>query len=119
MAVFSHGVASGDPTPEGVVLWTRVSPQPDTRAIAVEWRIARDPQLDDVVAEGQAHASPEHDLTVKVDVGGLEPATTYHYGFSCEGSSSPVGRTRTAPEGSTERVRLGVVSCACWTHGFF
>lgn len=116
--LFAHGVASGDPHPDAVVIWTRISPSsPD--AVPVRWRLARTPDLQAVVAHGVADAVPEHDFTVKVDVRGLQPSTTYHYGFEARGVSSPVGRTRTAPRGTAERIRLGVVSCACWPHGFF
>ena len=116
--VFAHGVASGDPTHDGIVLWTRVTPDsPDP--VPVRWRLGRSPDLDEVVARGEARAVPERDFTVKVDVGGLDPATSYYYGFEAAGAASPVGRTRTAPSGSTSAVRLGVVSCANWAHGFF
>ena len=115
---FAHGVASGDPGPDGAVLWTRVSPSsPDP--VAVRWRVAANPDLDDPVAEGEVEAAAEQDFTVHVDVGGLAPSTTYYYGFETGGASSPVGRTRTTPRDGTERIRVGVVSCACWSHGFF
>ena len=117
-SLFAHGVASGDPGPDGVVLWSRISPS-SSDPVGVRWRVAATPGLEDVVAQGEAQAAPEHDFTVKVDVRGLEPSTTYYYGFDTAGSTSPVGRTRTAPRGPTDRIRLGVVSCACWTHGFF
>ncbi|HEX2193177.1 MAG TPA: alkaline phosphatase D family protein [Acidimicrobiales bacterium] len=115
---FAHGVASGDPLPDRVVLWTRVSPS-GSGPVAVGWRVGTTPDLSQVVTEGSADAVAERDFTVKVDVGGLEPATTYYYRFETAGRPSPVGRTRTAPTGPTERIRLGVVSCACWPHGFF
>lgn len=117
-AVFAHGVASGDPGPHSVVLWTRIS-TPCLDPVPVRWRVAATPDLEATVAQGVAEAVAEHDFTVKVDVGGLEPSTTYHYAFEAGDSASPVGRTRTAPSSVTERVRLGVVSCSCWPHGFF
>ena len=85
----------------------------------MRWRLSRWPDLQDVVARGKAQAGPEHDFTVKVEVGGLDPATTYYYAFEAAGASSPVGRTRTAPSGPTTALRLGVISCAHWAHGFF
>jgi alkaline phosphatase D len=132
-------VASGDPTPDGVVLWTRlsgtfgapgvpggagVSPGVPGGAgvspgVPVEWRVSTDPALERVVASGVAPARPEADHTVHVDVTGLEPSTTYWYGFSTGTARSPVGRTRTAPDGPVERLRIGVVCCAHWTAGFF
>ena len=117
-APFAHGVASGDPKPDGVVLWTRVSPS-SSDPVPVRWRVAATPDLGAVIAQGQAEAVTERDFTVHVDVVGLEPSTTYYYDFEAAGVASPVGRTRTTPSGRTERIRLGVVSCACWPHGFF
>ena len=115
---FAHGVASGDPLADGVVLWTRVSPS-GPGPVDVRWQVATTPELETVVAEGDTEAAGEHDFTVKVDVRGLEPGTTYYYRFETAGRFSPVGRTGTAPGGSPERIRMGVVSCACWPHGFF
>jgi len=117
-SLFAHGLASGDPVADGVVLWTRVSPS-SAEPVAVRWRVATDPDVEAVVAEGGVEAAAEHDFTVKVDVRDLQPATTYYYAFEAAGLFSPVGRTRTAPRGPTDRIRLGVVSCACWPHGFF
>lgn len=87
--------------------------------VPLRWRLGRTPDLEVPVARGEALAAPEHDYTVKVDVRGLEPSTTYYFGFESGGHSSPVGRTRTAPRGGAEGVRLGVVSCASWAQGFF
>ena len=115
---FGHGVASGDPTADGVVLWTRLSGS--SRPVVVRWTLAADAELADVVAEGDTEASPEHDWTVQIDVGGLRPATTWWYAFEAQGQRSPVGRTRTLPEpGSGEELRLGVVSCASFAAGRF
>ncbi len=120
---FRHGVASGDPGPDGVLLWTRVTTDAGA-PLPVRWKVSRKPDLSEVVAEGEAAAAADHDFTVKVDVRGLQPSTTYFYAFESgafEGGScrSPVGRTRTTPAGPTDSVRLGVVSCASWPHGFF
>ena len=117
--VFAHGVASGDPSADGVVLWTRLTAAGTPGPVPVRWRASLSPDLSGAVAEGEVEASVERDRTVHVDVGGLEPATTYYYRFDALGSSSPVGRTRTTPRGATSRVRLGVASCANWAHGFF
>jgi alkaline phosphatase D len=113
---FAHGVASGDPLADRVVLWTRVEAR---AATPVRWRIARDPALRDLVGQGRTLAAPERDFTVKLDVGGLEPGTTYWYGFEALGVSSPVGRTRTLPSGPTERLRLAFASCANITQGYW
>jgi alkaline phosphatase D len=115
---FRHGVASGDPLADGVVLWTRVTPDEDG-AVEFAWRIAGDPDLHEVVAEGTAVTDASTDYTVHVDARGLEPATTYFYTFEALGRRSPVGRTRTAPRGHCDRLRLALVSCAKYTAGYF
>ena len=118
MTAFRHGVASADPLPDGVLLWTRCTT--DGRGpVPVDWWVSPTAEASDVVARGTAEASPEADFTVDVDVRGLEPATSYWYGFRAGGTSSPVGRTRTAPDGPVERLRVGLVSCAYWSCGFF
>ena len=113
---FRHGVASGDPLPHSVVLWTR-----SQGATEVDWVVARDPELRRVVARGTATTSADVDHTVKVDPGGLEPATTYWYRFSAGDDHSPTGRTRTAPAPGSpvDHVRLGLVSCASYAAGWF
>lgn len=116
---FQHGVASGDPLADRVIIWTRVTVDaPDP--VPVRWIVARDPDLRDVVASGEAVTGAESDHTVNVDATGLEPATTYWYRFELPvGSASPVGRTRTAPAGRVERVRFAAVSCSSFAAGFF
>jgi alkaline phosphatase D len=111
-------VASGDPAHDGVVVWTRVSDAAGA-SVPVRWRVATDPELHHVVAEGDAEAVSEHDFTVQVVVTGLQPATTYWYGFAAGDGVSPVGRTRTAPVGPVERLRVGVVCCSHYETGFF
>ncbi|MFE9095157.1 alkaline phosphatase D family protein [Streptomyces sp. NPDC007264] len=125
---FLHGVASGDPLPDGVLLWTRVTPTaeavpgsgvgPDTE---VRWTVARDRTLTDVVATGSLTATAASDHTVKADIRGLEPATDYWFRFSAGGTDSPVARTRTAPatDAAVTGLRFGVVSCANWEAGYF
>src|SRR6058998_1818372 len=93
--LFEHGVASGDPLADRVILWTRVTTR--AHALSVSWRVARDADLRDVVAAGWATAAAEHDHTVHVDAIGLAPDSVYYYGFSADGAESPVGRTRTLP----------------------
>ena len=120
LAPFLHGVASGDPLADGVVIWTRVDPGTDrTRTIPLSWRVATDPALEDVVVDGTAEARPERDWTVKVDVRGLEPGHTYFYGFLAEGVASLTGRTKTAPAAGVTHLRFGVVSCSNLPDGFF
>lgn len=125
---FGHGVASGDPVPDGVLLWTRVTPVPEAVPgsgsgpdVTVSWEVARDEEFRAVVARGAVRTGPARDHTVKVDVAGLDPATWYWYRFRYGSAVSMVGRTRTAPaEGSpVDRLRLATVSCANWQAGYF
>jgi len=120
LIAFRHGVASADPLPDGVLLWTRCST--DAREpVAVRWWISTVPDGSQVVARGTAEATSERDHTVHVDVAQLEPATTYWYGFSAGDVRSPTGRTRTAASGGGPRqhLRLGLTSCASWPCGYF
>lgn len=126
---FLHGVASGDPLPDGILLWTRVTPAPDAvpgsglgADTPVAWEIAEDRDFTRIAARGTAVARAASDHTVKADVRGLRPATAYWFRFSA-GSTvlSPVGRTRTAPAAgaAVPGIRFGVVSCANWEAGWF
>jgi alkaline phosphatase D len=115
---FRHGVASGDPHPDRVILWTRVT-LVDELEPDVAWVVARDPELGDVVASGIVTTSESVDFTVKVDAAGLDEGTTYFYAFTCAGIRSPIGRTKTAAAGSVDRLRLALVSCAKYTAGYF
>lgn len=120
LARFEHGVASGDPLQDRVVIWTRATPlEPAVDAIALRWMIATDPFMQDMVDEGFVRAEAARDYTVKVDVDGLEPGTVYHYRFIAGDSASPVGRTRTLPEGRTEQVVIAAASCANHPFGYF
>lgn len=115
---FGHGVASGDPLPAQVVLWTRVDGAEGD--VPVRWLVAQDQALAEVVQEGEAVATAEADHTVHVDVAGLDPATTYFYAFEHGGSRSPIGRTSTARTADDAgEVRLGVVSCSSFAAGPF
>ena len=117
---FQHGVASGDPLSDGIILWTRVTPAQRTdSAIDVEWALATDPSIKRVVARGQTRTHASRDYTVKVDVRGLEAGTRYYYQFNSEGDQSPVGRTRTAPAGGDEPVAFAAASCANHSIGYF
>lgn len=125
---FQHGVASGDPLPNSVLLWTRVTPSavstpgsgvgPATR---VRWELAKDRQFQEVVANGTVSTGPQRDHTVKVIVNRLAPGTDYWYRFRVGSSQSPVGKTHTAPPvgARVDRLRMGVVSCANWQAGYF
>lgn len=115
---FLHGVASGDPLRDRVILWTRVSAAAPG-ALSVAWQVALDPDFAVIVTQGTATASPEQDYTVKVDATGLQPGTAYWYRFVQGLNRSPAGRTRTLPEGNVQQVRFGVFSCANFPAGYF
>lgn len=115
---FLHGVASGDPVADGVILWTRVTPV-DAAPVPVTWRVATDADMNQIVREGSTTADPARDHTVKIDVRGLGAGRWYFYEFEALGGRSIVGRTRTAPAGGGDHLRLGVVSCSNYQGGFF
>ncbi|MGX6603508.1 alkaline phosphatase D family protein [Micromonosporaceae bacterium Da 78-11] len=132
--VFGYGVASGDPTADAVVIWTRATPPPrrpgDPVAtpgsglgapLRVEWEVARDPQFRRPVCHGSVLTSASSDHTVKVDVAGLRPYTRYYYRFRAKGETSAVGRTRTAPDEphTVHALRFALVSCSNYTGGYF
>jgi alkaline phosphatase D len=115
--LFRHGVASGDPLPDRVMIWTRVtSPSGATK---VRWRVGTDDTLSNVVASATVETSALRDHTVKVDVPGLSPGRPYYYAFDADGDTSAIGRTKTLPADSVERVRLATVSCSNYPAGYF
>jgi alkaline phosphatase D len=140
---FQHGVASGDPLQDRVILWTRITPDAmllescrqleleaprnreararldELRNVVVTWEVALDREFRRRVAAGTAFARASADYTVKIDAVRLRPATTYYYRFGCQGLVSPVGRTRTLPQGGVEQVKLAVVSCSNYPAGYF
>lgn len=118
---FQHGVASGDPLTDRVILWTRVTPPQASGAqspIDVRWQIAEDERLAQVVARGTVPAAAERDFTVKVDAPDLRPGRLYYFAFEAGGERSPIGRTRTLPD-RADRLRFASVSCANYPAGFF
>jgi alkaline phosphatase D len=119
-AHFTHGVASGDPLQDRVILWTRVLPgsgQPEM--LNVSWEVAADQRFNNVVAAGITQTGPERDFTVKVDASGLDAGQSYFYRFTAEGVSSVTGRTRTLPSAGVAQARLAVVSCSNYPQGYF
>jgi alkaline phosphatase D len=115
---FLHGVASGDPTPRKVVIWTRVSGAAASDRVPVRWRLL-EADTEVPAGHGRSLARPESDWTVRIDVGGLRPDTRYLYEFEVEGERSMRGRTRTLPEGDAASIRFGQVSCAKFNAGHF
>ena len=116
-AVFAHGVASGDPATDSVVIWTRISGAREP--VAVDWYVARDSGMSDVVAHGQYTTGDYRDYTVKPVVDGLDAGRTYFYHFIVNGVTSPLGRTKTLPAGHLEKLVLAVASCSNYPFGWF
>ena len=127
---FTLGVASGDPLPDGVVLWTRLAPEPlaadgrggmPSRPVPVQWELALDDRFRRVVRRGVALARPQSAHSVHVEVSGLQAARPYWYRFRVGGHVSRTGLTRTAPAfgDRVSSLTFGAVSCSQFEHGFF
>lgn len=124
---FTLGVASGAPLPDGVVLWTRLAPDPlnggglPSAAIAVRWEVARDEGFRDIVRTGEALAESQQAHSVHVEVDSLEPARWYWYRFMAGDAVSATGRTRTAPAAGAkiDRLRFAFASCQQYEQGFY
>jgi alkaline phosphatase D len=125
---FRHGVASGDPHPHAVIIWTRVTPSEEATPgsgrgdeVLVHWEVSVTPDFSRRVAKGHLQTSARQDHTVNVDVTGLRPATDYYYRFRFRDETSPVGRTRTAPARTEDvsSLRFGLASCSNYEAGYF
>ncbi|MEJ0069248.1 MAG: alkaline phosphatase D family protein [Pseudomonadota bacterium] len=124
---FTLGVASGDPLPDGVVLWTRLAPEPlqgggmPPLPVAVDWQVATDDRMRNIVQRGTETARPELGHAVHVEVAGLQPGRWYWYRFVAAGAESPIGRTRTAPapDAPLDRLRFAFASCQHYGQGHF
>lgn len=124
---FKLGVASGDPLPDSVVLWTRLAPDllngggmPGAN-VPVQWQIADDENMRRIVSSGTVMATRELGHSVHVEAQGLRPATWYWYQFRVGNEVSPIGRTRTAPNprDRVNRFRFAFASCQNWQQGYF
>ena len=115
---FAHGVASGDPFTTSVVIWTRVTTDIDGD-VDVSWEVFSDKALTTQVANGTVATNKARDFCVKTVVEGLTPGQDYHYRFMAGEAVSPIGRTRTLPDGSVDEIRFAIASCANWQHGYF
>jgi alkaline phosphatase D len=128
---FTLGVASGDPLPDSVVLWTRLAPEPleadggmPDRQVPVQWKIATDKKngkVQHVVQAGTTRARPEHAHSIHVDAQGLDPNTEYYYQFKTSSDRSSIGRTKTAPapDANTDEVRFAFTSCQNYPAGHY
>jgi alkaline phosphatase D len=124
---FTLGVASGDPEPDGVVLWTRLAPEPLTgggmpaQRIEVEWQVATDERMSNIVKKGEVSATPDLGHSVHVEVRGLDPERWYWYRFNTGSHESVIGRTRTAPDARKQLSKLSFAfaSCQHYETGYF
>ncbi|MFP2997099.1 alkaline phosphatase D family protein [Spongiivirga sp. MCCC 1A20706] len=115
---FYHGVASGDPLADRVIIWTRVTTE-EEGDVNVSYKIATDLEFKNIIRSGKTTTNSEKDYTVKIDVTGLHPETTYYYYFSSLGKNSIIGRTRTSPIAKANYLRFGVVAAANYQAGYF
>ena len=116
-SVFVHGVASGDPDDQSVVLWTRINTE--RRTASGKWIVTEDEAQRRVVKRGVFSTDRSRDMTVKLVVDGLKPGKTYYYCFKYEGETSEVGRTRTLPSGSLDKLGIALASCSNFPFGYF
>jgi alkaline phosphatase D len=124
---FTLGVASGDPLADAIVLWTRLAPKPieggsmPAERVEVDWQVATDERMSNVVKKGRTSASPDLAHSVHVDVRGLEPARWYWYQFRAGSHVSPIGRTRTAPDPrkQLDKLSFAFASCQHYETGYF
>lgn len=116
---FDHGVASGDPRQDRVIIWTRITPKSGPREIAYTWSVTPLDRRAGGAKKGSGVTGPDRDYTVKVDVTGLDAGRAYTFAFESEGVASPVGRTQTLPAGPTKDVVLAVASCSLYPNGYF
>lgn len=120
-APFYHGVASGDPLTDAVIIWTRAVPlQVDSEYVVGKWQVATDKAMQQVIQTGDFKTDASKDYTVKIDVQGLASNTYYYYQFEAFGKKSIIGRTKTAPKANdSNHLRFAVVSCNNYQHGYF
>ncbi|WP_455922148.1 alkaline phosphatase D family protein [Pseudomonas putida] len=118
---FTLGVASGDPLPDGFVIWTRLAPEHQvlSRPVAVRWMVASDAAMTRIVRSGHVQADARLAHSVHVEVTGLQPARPYWYRFEALGEQSAIGRAITAPVQMAAALNMGFVSCSHWERGYF
>ncbi|MEM8771904.1 MAG: alkaline phosphatase D family protein [Pseudomonadota bacterium] len=115
---FAHGVASGDPGPTSVILWTRVTTE-ESGPVAVAWETAEDEAFTLMTGKGETTTGPARDYTVKVALQDLQPGRSYFYRFKIGDKYSQTGRTRTLPVGAVEKARFAIISCSNYPFGYF
>jgi len=115
---FYHGVASGDPLPDRVIIWTRVTPTRQ-KSVEVEWTVSTSANMSKPLKKGITQTDSTRDYTVKIDVTGLSPNTTYYYQFTALKGQSTVGRTKTTAASQSQGVKLAFVSCSNYEAGYY
>ncbi|MBK8657955.1 MAG: alkaline phosphatase D family protein [Bacteroidetes bacterium] len=116
---FYHGVASGDPLSDRVIIWTRISTDNAVSPVTVNWQLFSDTTLASLIQSGSTSTDSTKDFTVKVDVSNLQPNTWYYYRFSYDTFQSVLGRTRTLPVGAVNNLRFAVASCQDYQSGYY
>jgi alkaline phosphatase D len=125
---FTLGVASGDPAPDGFVIWTKLAPKPlepgggvGERSLEVAWSVATDERMGKVVRKGTFRTGPDAGHAVHVEIEGLEPARDYFYRFSAGGEASATGRARTLPAAGSavSQLRFAVAGCQRYEDGYY
>lgn len=115
---FLHGVASGDPLKDRVILWTRITPDDNSARLEVVWEISTDESFSQIINTGKVETSQAQDFTLKVDADLLKADQHYYYRFKFGDVISPVGRTKTLAE-TTSLVKFAVCSCSNYPAGYF
>lgn len=116
---FEHGVASGDPLADRLIIWTRVTPEKTNISLEVTWQVSETSTFAAIKKTDKVMTSDSSDFTVKVDVSGLDANKSYYYRFICNGTTSPAGRAKTLPVGGVSQVKLAVCSCSNYPAGYF
>lgn len=118
LAPFYHGVASGDPTNNSVIIWTRITPEKELEELPVMWEISENRFFDPIIKRGSSSTGKFRDYTVKVDVTGVESGNRYFYRFSYDGKFSSTGTTKTLPE-NPQKMNIAFASCSNYEWGYF
>lgn len=116
---FNHGVASGDPLTDRVILWTRVTPEGTPKSVNVSLEVSLDKTFENLEFNEPLAALAKNDYTIKVDLEGLKANTRYYYRFKANDNPSPMGETKTLPEMDVKQVKFAVMSCANYPAGYF
>ena len=116
---FKHGVASGDPLSNALIIWTRATTAQSNFEATVAWELASDSQFKNIIRSGREQTDKSRDFTIKIDVQDLTPNTEYFYRFMGLNTQSPIGRAKTLPINNVEQLKMAVVSCSNYPAGYF